>query len=438
MARPPIITKETATFDACEKWVQDKVGIIATGDRRVYINYVIEACCRAGLDIINTKELILKSYLSKDNDHTVEEVNALTDTIYQKGVEGTAEFKGSVLVNSKTKHQVVIKPDDGTVEDVVYGASVYADAEKIYDQGYSSAEKTGIPTIDTFFKWKRGELTVLTGFGNQGKSTFLKFLMVNKSVANDTKWAVFGPEDFPAHEFYHDLVEIVVGADCTPKNLFRPSKDQYEKAYKWVQDHFFYVYPKDLSPTPNYVKSRFLQLIIKEKVDGCVIDPFNQLSNDYSSSGGRDDKYLETILSDLSRFALGSNVYMVIVAHPKSPKKNSSGKYDCPDVFDLAGGTMWNNKADNILVYHRPGDGTLAEFHSKKIRRQKIVGIRGMVEFNFITDTRRFDFDIYGLQFFFLDKVETPEEPIKRLNETKEENEGDLYGQPSPFYTDKN
>ena len=174
---------------------------------------------------------------------------------------------------------------------------------------------------------------------------------------------------------------------------------------------------------------------MKEKVDGCVIDPFNQMDNDYASSGGRDDKYLETVLSDFIRFSISSNVYFVIVAHPKTLKKNGAGGFECPDIFDLAGGAMWNNKADNILVYHRPNSNDPKDFtcelHTKKIRRQKIVGFRGKVEFQYVRETRRFDFPSYSLQVFFVDKLEGPQEkidplsPIKRITEPKDESEDD-------------
>ena len=45
---------------------------------------------------------------------------------------------------------------------------------------------------------------------------------------------------------------------------------------------------------------------------------------------------------------------------------------------------MWNNKCDNVLVYHRPNrksnpNDPTCEFHSKKIRRQKIVGAIGHI-----------------------------------------------------------
>jgi hypothetical protein len=59
---------------------------------------------------------------------------------------------------------------------------------------------------------------------------------------------------------------------------------------------------------------------------------------------------------------------------------------------------MWNCKVDNLLVYHRPFAQTApqnptCEFHSKKIRRQKTVGKKGVSIFEMRFSTRRFFFN---------------------------------------------
>jgi hypothetical protein len=79
-------------------------------------------------------------------------------------------------------------------------------------------------------------------------------------------------------------------------------------------------------------------------------------------------------------------------------QKGGDGNYPCPDVFDLTDGAMWNNKMDNILVYHRPYAQTdpqnpTCEFYSKKIRRQKVVGKKGFIVFEMFFKTRRFLFE---------------------------------------------
>ena len=87
----------------------------------------------------------------------------------------------------------------------------------------------------------------------------------------------------------------------------------------------------------------------------------------------------------------------MIVAHPTKLQKGNDGNYPCPDVFDIADGAMWNNKMDNILIYHRPNhqtdpDSTVCELHTKKIRRQKVVGKKGVVLFSLQRGLRRFMF----------------------------------------------
>lgn len=315
----------------------------------------------------------------------------------------TAEFTKDQLVSKTNRVEVdiVISEEDAAniaANDVIYAEEVMEQASDIYLHGYRAAQPLGVPPLDKHFKRVKGDLTIVSGIGNYGKSSFMKWEMIFRIVKFGEKVAIFTPEELPAEQFYHDLVEIYFGKDCTPNNPNRPSYDMYMKVYKMIGEHIFMVYPKSVSPTPEYVKEVFLTLIVKHGVERVIIDPFNQMANDYTKGGGRSDKYLETFLSDCTRFARKNNVYFDIVVHPHKMRKGDDGNYPCPEVFDLADGAMWNNKADNILIYHRPfaqtaPESPICEFHSKKIRRQKIVGIKGFFEFQLQRNTRRFTFD---------------------------------------------
>jgi hypothetical protein len=281
-------------------------------------------------------------------------------------------------------------------QDVIYGIDVKDRAMELYDNGFSKVLGIGVPDIDDRFKPKKGELTLLTGIGNYGKSSFKRWYQVYRVVLYGEKFGTFSPEDNPPEEYYHDLVEILLGCDCTPSNSYRPNRDIYERAYDYICKHFFYVYPKNSEPTPTYIKEVFLELIVKEGIDGCDIDPFNQMANNYTGFAGR-DKYLEWVLTDFARFAILNNVYFWVIAHPIKLQKGGDGNYPCPEVFDVADGSMWNNKMDNILVYHRPFAQTqpqdpTCEFHSKKVRRQKTVGKKGSSLFQMLFSKRRFIF----------------------------------------------
>lgn len=393
---------ESDIFRKLLTWLTNRNDAFVTGERNTFIFKLASACCRYGIDQLTTENLISFEFLS-NSDFSKSECSRAIKSAYKSNASkyGTASFDKEVLVDrvSRTEINVNDVEFDENIKnkDVVYGIDVKDKAINLYDFGYAKVLGIGVPEIDEKFKPKRGDLTLLTGIGNYGKSSFKKWYQVFRAVMYGEKFGGFVPEDNPAQEYYHDLVEILLGCDCTPSNPYRPDKQTYEKAYDFICNHFFYVYPKIAEPTPSYIKEVLLELIIKENIDGCDVDPFNQMSNNYSGFSGR-DKYLEFVLSDFARFSTINDVYFWIIAHPTKLPKSPDGNYVCPDVFDINDGAMWNNKMDNILVYHRPFAQTdpqnpTCEFHSKKIRRQKTVGKKGFSLFEMKFSTRRFFFD---------------------------------------------
>jgi len=398
------INDDDKIFQNLLTWMTSKGDAFREGERNHFVFKLAASCCRFGM-MEETCYNLMMTHVTPDSSFSQKECRQAIRSAYRANMNqwNTAEFTKDQLV-SKTNH-VEVKIDltqndldEMSKEDVIYAEEVIEQASEIYLKGYQAAMPLGVPLLDKHFKRVKGELTIVSGIGNYGKSSFMKWEMIFRMVKFGEKVAIFTPEELPAEQFYHDLVEIYFGKDCTPNNYNRPSYDAYMKVYKMIGEHIFMVYPKNVSPTPDYVKEVFLSMIIKHGVDRVIIDPFNQMANDYSKGGGRSDKYLETFLSDCTRFARKNNVYFDIVVHPHKMRKADDGNYPCPEVFDLADGAMWNNKADNIIIYHRPfaqtaPESPLCEFHSKKIRRQKIVGVKGFFDFELVRSTRRFTFD---------------------------------------------
>ena len=402
-----IITFERTTddhkiFKNLLTWLTNKSEAFVTGERNNFIFKLACACCRYGIPEQTANGLIHNEFVS-NSEFTNREADSAISSAYRVNSKnyGSASFDKEQLVDKITRKEVevekVVFDEEGKLKDVIYGIDVKEQALSLYETGYATVNGIGVKEMDDSFKPKKGEITVLTGIGNYGKSSWKKWYQAMRMILYGEKFATFSPEDNPPEEYYHDFVEILLGCDCTPSNPNRPSRQVYEYTYDFVCKHIFYVYPKNVTPTPQYIMEVFLQLIVKEGVDGVDIDPFNQLANNYQNFGGR-DKYLEWVLSLFSRFSQINNVYFWIIAHPIKMLKGSDGNYPCPDVFDIADGALWNNKLDNILVYHRPYGQTdpqnpTCEFHSKKIRRQKIVGKKGFFLFEMLFRTRRFFFN---------------------------------------------
>jgi hypothetical protein len=438
-----VVTDYTAIYQTIIKWLANRNDAFRTGERNSYIYKLASACCRYGIPEGNAVYLIVGSYAINNSSFSEQECVSAIKSAYKspQNIFGSATMTNGVLVDSKSRDEVVISRSDDfydpsvKAKDVLYGEDVKESAMQIYDSGREAVKPWGIPMLDKHFKRRKKEITLLSGIGNYGKGLWSKYLMLLRSIMFKEKWAIFAPEDNPAEEFYIDLVEMLLGASTDVANPSRPSRARYEWAYDWVSKHFFFLDPVSITPTPDYIKEKFLELIIKESVDGCVIDPFNQMANDYSKSGGRDDKYLETFLSDVQRFAQINNVYMDIVAHPKAMRKEGSQNYPMPGVFDLAGGAMWNNKVDNIMMYHRPNhqeDPTdpTAEVAFLKIKKQKITGIKGTITIEYDFRQRRFLFGGVDEMGKAVDKYLTPSQssiPIPKPESQKVELDVEKY-----------
>jgi len=398
------VNDDDKIFQNLLTWMTSKGDAFREGERNHFVFKLAASCCRFGM-LEDTCYNLMMMHVTPDSSFSQKECRQAIRSAYRANMNqwNTAEFTKDQLVTKSNHTEVKIELTEQDLEeiskeDVIYAEEVMEQASEIYLKGYQAAMPLGVPLLDKHFKRVKGELTIVSGIGNYGKSSFMKWEMIFRMVRFGEKVAIFTPEELPAEQFYHDLVEIYFGKDCTPSNYNRPSYDAYMKVYKMIGEHIFMVYPKNVSPTPDYVKEVFLSMIIKHGVDRVIIDPFNQMANDYTKGGGRSDKYLETFLSDCTRFARKNNVYFDIVVHPHKMRKGDDGNYPCPEVFDLADGAMWNNKADNIIIYHRPlaqtaPESPLCEFHSKKIRRQKIVGIKGFFDFELVRSTRRFTFE---------------------------------------------
>lgn len=283
--------------------------------------------------------------------------------------------------------------DDEPVKDVIYLDDVRERMWHSYRHGTSRGTTTYFPLIDPHFTWRRQELTIWHGIANHGKSAQCYQFCLAKSIKEGTKWAVFSPENQPTEEFYKDLIHSFIGKSTERHHANQMSEKEFERGMDFIKEHFFYIYPKNDSPTPEYIAHRFRELIIKHGIDGCIIDPYNQLDNDM----GKDtiEQYLSRFLSKQLRFAQENNIYMIIIAHPKTGLTKKGDNYQMPDNLTLSGGMMWANKADNILCTHRPyyysdkADPT-ALFASQKIKKQKLVGIPGIVELYFDYKKNRF------------------------------------------------
>lgn len=267
--------------------------------------------------------------------------------------------------------------------------SVRSKMMNTFINGKSRGETTHFESIDPHFTWKKDSLICHTGYPGHGKTELILNLMLTKSVHASWRWALYCPENMPADELYDSLIHSYIGrsTDKTFGNCMTP--EEYEKGAEFINRHFILIDPDN--PTLEIILQNFEFLIGQGRIDGCLIDPWNQVLHEMDQ---REDLYLSNQLLKAKKFCKVHNIVLVISAHPTKPYIEK-GNLPTPSEHTLSGGAMWNNKCDIILVVHRPNyfnDPTSkdVQLHSRKIKKQKLVGIPGVVNLSFSRATNRY------------------------------------------------
>jgi twinkle protein len=289
---------------------------------------------------------------------------------------------------------LVLSSQEVQVDGIFYVEDLKNTMLEKFDKGVQLGDTTRFKELDTIFRWKKGDINIFIGYANWGKTFFALQLMLIKSIWDGWRWAVFSPENYPADDFYDDMVEMYVG-----KWIKNMSREEYIEAIDFINDHIYFIYPSDEHSIEN-IHEKFKYLIMKKGLDGVMIDPFNQLDKTQRAYE-RDDQYMSVVFKDIKRFALMNKVCYNVVMHPKNPPAQNGNALPVVGPYDIAQGAMTNNKADQILSYYRPNyhvnpDDTRVEVYTKKVKRRRTGGKIGMVELNLNWNIKRFFDPITG------------------------------------------
>jgi len=255
---------------------------------------------------------------------------------------------------------------------------------------------TYFPNIDECWTHRPGEVTIWTGYNNEGKSLVLKQLLALKSKYENWKHAIFSPEEVPHSEFYTDIIETYIGKsadkDQQKYNNYM-TEYQLKEGIEFCNKYFFTVYP-DEDHSINELLSKFSYLVRKKNIKTVTFDPYNQIHHKMKL-GEREDLYISRFMAKLKKFAVDHMVAVHLVAHQSTPLVHSGENYPMPNIYKIKGGGTFGDKADNVLVVWREfrntdQSNTAVKFISQKIKKQKLTGIPGEAVINYDRRTNRY------------------------------------------------
>jgi twinkle protein len=243
-----------------------------------------------------------------------------------------------------------------------------AEVIDLYRHGRSRGHSTGWAPVDDLMRIRPGELTVVTGVPNSGKSEFVDALMVNLAVSYDWRFAVCSFENPPA-EHAAKLLEKYLGLPFFDGPSSRMSEADLVQAMEWVSDHFLLIRADDEAPTIDWVLDKAKAAVLRHGIRGLTLDPYNELAHQRPANQ-TETEYVSLILGKMKRFLAAHGVHGWLVAHPQKMQRDSSGKIPVPTLYDISGSANFGNKCDVGVVIHRDpnNDPTRTDVFVRKVR----------------------------------------------------------------------
>ena len=231
--------------------------------------------------------------------------------------------------------------------------------------------------LSKLYRPAKGMLNIFTGIPSHGKSEFVDALMINLAVEKGWKWAIYSPENWPVELHAQKFIEKLSG-----KSLFELSTEEFDRYYNFITEHFKIIEPDEDNITVHSVIKLFKQAITEYGIDGCLIDPWNEMDNTPEKNESL-TSFIGRMLAKIRRFSRSNNVFMAVVAHPKLMYKNpKTNKYLVPRLYDISDSANWYNKADNGISIYRNFDTGYTDIHVQKIKF-KVHGSIGCVSFTY-------------------------------------------------------
>ncbi|KAF9667150.1 hypothetical protein SADUNF_Sadunf16G0303200 [Salix dunnii] len=247
--------------------------------------------------------------------------------------------------------------------------------------GFEYGASTGWTVLNEIYNVMPGELTLITGVPNSGKSEWIDALLCNLNESVGWKFALCSMEN-NVQQHARKLLE---------KHLKKPffdarygeyaermSAEELEVGKQWLSDTFYLIRCEDDAlPNIKWVLDLARAAVLRHGVRGLVIDPYNELDHQRPANM-TETEYVSKMLTLVKRFAQHHACHVWLVAHPRQ-LQNWSGQP--PNLYDISGSAHFVNKCDNGIVIHRnrnPNAGPIDQVQVlvRKVRN-KVVGTIG-------------------------------------------------------------
>ena len=171
-----------------------------------------------------------------------------------------------------------------------------ADLSDLKAKGIERGVEVGIASLSEYFRLRKGFPLFIAGAPYSGKTEFTFEILINTSILYGWRHFIYCGEGGNVENIYAELMAKFIGKpfDNSPYGM---NSDEELKAQIFISKHFV-VANHDMEFTVN----EFYQMVDEaesefgKKFDTTTFDPFNDVKEEIEFHGGREDKYLASVL----------------------------------------------------------------------------------------------------------------------------------------------
>lgn len=224
--------------------------------------------------------------------------------------------------------------------------------------------------IDKFAPAKLGQLTVIVGHTNVGKTTTILWLLA-QLTRQGKKLLIYSAENKVStlHKQYTRF--YIRKGLVTAEDLH-----MVRNSVRYIKHERHFSYKEMLIQATYLLDAGF-------DFDFFLIDPYNSLRLDNSARLNTHDYHYQAA-EEMRIFTTATNKSIFLNCHTVTEaqrvKPDANGHRPAPLDSDVEGGGKFPNKADDSIVIHRqissniPGEKFISEIHVRKVRNQEFGG----------------------------------------------------------------
>lgn len=358
--RPGQTTSQSSgNYDHEKKWFSVFTTSTEFEPERAYLPYAVYAILECNKDFsLASKKLYESGYGEREETVTKE----------KEKVPSTRQIPSRINAEDDD-YSFLAKPED-------YNEYL----QQVIDGTLPMGLTTGCPSLDEHFLYKEGNLVMVNGTDNVGKSVFMWWLLMIAAMYHGWKGIIFSSEN-TLGSFMRKMIQFYWGKPL--RGNFAMNQTEYKIAKDFVEKHFVLIKAQEDLYNYKDIINMVKKTLKREKYHYALIDPYNSLKIDLSGfSKLSTHEYHYEAASEIKSFGQKNKFGWFINMHAitaAARAKDGEKKYPvAPGKADTEGGQKFPNKADDFLTVHRlvghPTEYMVTELHVRKIKETDTGG----------------------------------------------------------------